>query len=90
MQFHSASSISSPVSAQDVPAPSASSNKSFIQHSLARNNPVVSLAEPAEIPIAMAKIFIAATESQQAAQENDLVEQSLMRWCSVGRRVKEV
>lgn len=90
MQFYTASSISSPVSAQDVPAPSASSNKSFGQYSSARNEPVVPLAESARIPIAMAKVFITATESQKAAQENDLVEQSLMRWCSAGRRVKEV
>lgn len=89
MQLQTASSISSSVSAQDVPAPSASSNKSFGQYSSIRGEPVVSFIEPAMAPVAMAKVFITATENQKAAQESDLVEQSLMRWCSAGRRIKE-
>ena len=89
MQFHTASSISSSVSAQDVPAPSASSNKSFDQYSLIRDEPAASFIEPVRAPVAMARVFIAATGNQKAAQESDLVEQSLMRWCSAGRRVKE-
>ena len=91
MQFYTASSLSSSVSAQDVSDPSSSSNISFDQYSSISSDPVVQQAEPARNPIAMAKVFITVNGSQEAASEqaSDLIEQSLMRWCSAGRKGNE-
>lgn len=88
MQFYTASGLSSLVSAQDVSVPASSSNTSLDQYSSIRSDAVVSFAEPARISIAMAKVFITVDGNQKtaSAQENDIIEQSLMRWCNAGRR----
>ena len=75
------------VSIRDVSDyPTSSCNIPFEQHKAIRNDCMVPL-EPAETPVAIAKVFVTMNGSQETAltQEHDLVEQSLAQWCNVGR-----
>ena len=92
MQFYTASGLPSSVSTQDVSAPSISSGLLSGQYSSTLGDQAVPLVESARLSVLNSQSFLIATGSQEVAstQEFDLIEQSLMRWCSAGRRVSEV
>ena len=86
MQFSAESILSSSVSAHEVSVPSSSSNILFYQYNSIHNSFAVPI-EPAKTSIAMAKVFVIVKGIQEAAsgQESDMIEQSLVRWCSASR-----